>query len=89
MIKRFEDEEINAIQNEVENILNTAEFKEMSEAFKRTVAQRLGIKEFEEGGLVLQAKTDFSNEPAEMLLKYEPPEEMQPEYVNIYSYSFW
>lgn len=94
---------IEKIRIETEKLLQEPEFKEMSKAFKHTLLQRLDMKSFDEGGLVLQASTPFTLRDVLKQLNITGPRidltrvwkdlESQLDdpysYGNIYSYSFW
>lgn len=81
--RRAENEQIRKIRRKIEEILADPEFKNLSRTLKHTIAQRFDLKEFKEGGLVLQTK-------APVTLGGGGGGGGTPySYGNIYSYSFW
>ena len=97
MKKINENEQIKKIRKELETLIDDPKFKEMSTTFKHTLAQRLGIKEFEEGGLMLQASAPITLSDILKNLdihtldldKLKNAYDSEFSYANIYSYGFW
>lgn len=93
--RNVESKEIRALRKEVEALMASGKMKQISKAFKHTLAQRLGVKELKEGGLSLEANApvklreiikqtgdfDIANLADHMDDPYS--------YYNIYRYSFW
>ena len=91
---RREDKRVRDLRKEVEALLAKPEFQRTSKAFRQALAQRLGIKEFEDGGLVIQAPApvslrEIAKESGVDLRHIEDYLDTPCLYGNIYSYSFW
>lgn len=84
--KQVENKQIKNLRKEIEAILSDPEFNKMSKAFRHTLAQRLGIKEIAEGGLVLQAPAPIT---ITELIRRGIGKDDPYSYGNIYSYNFW
>ena len=98
--RAIENKQIAAIRSEIEGLIARPEFYQMSKAFKHSLAQRLGLKEFKEGGLVIQAQVPITlRDILEDTQTNEPVDQLKERsnllgygaspYGNIYSYSFW
>ena len=90
------NEQIERLRNEVSALMEEPEFKEMSEAFKHALAQRLGIKPFTEGGLMVHGNApinlndlirEHNIRDLNDIKRYDDDDPYC--YGNIYSYSFW
>jgi hypothetical protein len=91
-----ESKEIKKVRREVETLLADPKFKKMSRAFKHSLAQRLGVKDFEEGGLIIEASAPVTIR--EIMKRANITDLVKPGarwpddnyfYCNIYCYSFW
>lgn len=95
--RKVENKQIRKMRKEIEAIMADPEFGKMSRAFKHTLAQRLGVKEFKEGGLILQAQApvalrDILKDAGVKISDLGRIEDVLDDpysYGNIYSYSFW
>lgn len=94
--------QIKKIRKEIENLIKDPEFEKMSKAFRHTLAQRLGIKDLKEGGLVIQAGLPFTLRDVleDAGIPFEDSDDFriklinqvdkhQVAYGNVYSYGFW
>jgi len=95
--RTVENKQIKKMRKEIETIMTDPEFEKMSRTFKHTLAQRLGVKEFKEGGLILQAQApvalkDILKEAGVKISDLDRIKDILDDpysYGNIYSYSFW
>jgi hypothetical protein len=92
------NEQIEEIRREVEKLLAEPEFEEMTRTFQHALAQRLGLEDFEEGGLVVQAPTPTTLKgilnragitDLEQLRAIDRWPDAPYSYGNIYTYHFW
>lgn len=93
--RKAENEQIEKLRTELEKLLSEPEYKEISKTFRHVLAQRLGVKEIPESGLLLTAPAPISKQDlikAKMMRPGEPGP-IWPDgpysYANLYSYSFW
>ena len=84
--RRVENKQIRNLRKEVEAVLADPKFTKMSKAFRHSLAQRLGVKEIAEGGLVIQAPAPITIKD---IRKLGMGEDTPYSYGNLYSYSFW
>jgi hypothetical protein len=79
------NEQLEKIRKEIAEILNEPQFQELPKAIKHALAQRLGLKAIEEGGLVLEFPVPITiKELKERGIKDDDPYD----YVNVYRYTF-
>ncbi len=82
----IENEQIKKLRKGVEKLLSEPEFKEMSEALRQSLAQRLGPNELSKSELVLEAALPETTKEKE--LPKAKAVSRRP-YFNIYRYRFW
>lgn len=84
--QRVENKQIKEIRSKVERLLADAEINRMSRVFKHTIAQRLDLKEFNEGGLILKAPVAMGGGGGG---GSGGGGDTPYSYGNIYTYNFW